>query len=382
MRIEYILVLLKGIGQIFRKKNHSKRFLDHCLNCQAKLESSYHFCPSCGQKTRDSKLTFPSLVGEFFASFFNLDNSLWHTLLGIWRPGYLPKEFMSGKRKKFLHPMRLFFIMLVLQFTLLASLINNEDIDKAYSDNIKSLSRSEVYDDFTALKDSLSDILIGCEIDSFESRLFANVKHSDRDSINYFSNKNNSNNQDSVDFNLKFLNVDLGRYPMLRKDIYLMPVDTLLKKYNVVGFQNKLVIQQYIRGLRDLSGALQFAVGNLIWGVISTTFILAFFMKFFYIRRQRYYVEHAVVLGYVSSFSFLVGSFLVITRLIDDQILTTKMVSIAAFIVLIYFFWTLKSYYSQGWFKTILKFGLISLSYLVILTVMMLIVFLISILVF
>lgn len=383
MRLDYFYIFFSYLGKLFSKKNKTKSVLDNCLNCQQSLSKEDLFCPQCGQKTRESKITFPSLVGEFIASFLNLDNSLWHTLLGIWRPGYLPKEFMKGKRKKFLHPMRLFFIMLVLQFTILTTLINSDKIDQLYNENLKSLSRSEVYDDFIAMRDTFSIDLAACPIDSFEKRLFTNIKHSNADSVNFLANGTKSSETDTVKTDLKIFFVDIGKYPMLRKDVYQLPVDTLISKYKVEGFQNKLAIRQYVRALRDLSGASRFFVGNLIWGVISTTFILAFLMKILYIRKKRFYVEHAVVLSYISSFAFLIGSIaLGAYMLFESEENGLALLGIFNILIIIYFFWTLKSYYGQGWIKTIIKFLIISGSYFFILSLMIILVLLISILVF
>jgi hypothetical protein len=92
-----------------------------CKNCLATIGASdWEFCPRCGQETQ---LAVPS-VGEFLAHtggrLLALDGRLWRTLLHLLsRPGVLTQAYLAGRRRYFVRPARLFFVLSLLLFGLL-----------------------------------------------------------------------------------------------------------------------------------------------------------------------------------------------------------------------------------------------------------------------
>jgi len=367
MRLDYFLVGTTAIGRMFNRRKN-KTPLDQCLNCDTKLSEEDAYCPKCGQKAISSKVTIWGLIAEFFTTVFNLDNSIWRSLVGLFKPAFLSKEFIIGKRKKYLHPLRLFFITLVLQFTLLATFIKSDEISVFSNQPLKDLAVSEFYDDYSALRDTTSSDTIVAALDLVEDKLFKGVKHTA---------------QDSFLENFKFMQVDIGKYPMLKKDVYQLSIDSLMNKYNVENFSERLVLGQYIRARRDLAGATRFFVGNMIWSVILTIFLLAFMMKFLYIRRKKYYVEHVVVLSNIHSFSFIIVSLCLVPTLITgDWKTAAALSSTASILIMVYFFWTLKSYYKQGLFKTLISFIIIGFAYIMVISMMILFVLIISMITF
>jgi hypothetical protein len=365
MRPDYFLMGTSVMGKIFGKKKKDT-VLDHCLNCNNPLVPVDQYCSACGQKAVTSKVTIFELIGEFFSSVLNLDNSIWRTIGGLVRPGFLSTKFIEGKRRRYLHPMRLFFLTLVVQFSLFAALTKTDIVTLFSNNNVKDLAKSEIYDDFKIYKDSLAVKTESTELDSLERAIFKGVKHTEEDSFHT---------------DLTFLQIDLTKYPMLKKDVYEMPIDSILIKYEVKTFAEKLIIGQYVRSMRDLNGALRFFLGNMIWSVISTIFILAFLMKFLYIRKKRYYVEHAVVLANIHSFAFILVSLAILPTLFTNQ-WQGELVPIVGIFIPIYFLWSLKSYYKQGFFKTLLKFGIISILYLLLIALMIIMVLIVSVLLF
>jgi hypothetical protein len=92
-----------------------------CKNCHAPLAAAdWEFCPRCGQET---KLEVPT-VGEFLAHtggrMLALDGRLWRTLVHLLsKPGVLTREYLAGRRRSFVPPARLFFVLSLLLFGLL-----------------------------------------------------------------------------------------------------------------------------------------------------------------------------------------------------------------------------------------------------------------------
>lgn len=95
-----------------------KRSLN-CLNCGHELGSEDNFCPNCGQNNYTHKLTVSTILGDFISDYFSFDSKLFQSLSPLMiKPGYLTKEFCSGKRIKYIHPVRLYLFISFLSFFL------------------------------------------------------------------------------------------------------------------------------------------------------------------------------------------------------------------------------------------------------------------------
>ena len=81
-----------------------------CLNCsQGFGEPRPAYCPACGQETNAK----PPLVREFIqqlgGAYFSTEGALWRTLrLLLLRPGELTAQYLAGRRKHYVLPLRLF----------------------------------------------------------------------------------------------------------------------------------------------------------------------------------------------------------------------------------------------------------------------------------
>jgi hypothetical protein len=85
-----------------------------CLNCGAKVEGP--FCSNCGQATHANRKLF-TLAEEFLHSLFHLDTKLWRTLpMAIFRPGTLTRNYVYGKRARYISPLALFLFSIFLMF--------------------------------------------------------------------------------------------------------------------------------------------------------------------------------------------------------------------------------------------------------------------------
>jgi len=79
----------------------------HCQNCQARLHGPY--CHHCGQPAKPVVRFFGALVLEFLQETISLDSRAMRTLIALLaRPGFLTNAYLSGRRKRFVPPLRLF----------------------------------------------------------------------------------------------------------------------------------------------------------------------------------------------------------------------------------------------------------------------------------
>ena len=85
-----------------------------CLNCGAQLTGP--FCAQCGQNGRPLR-KLSQLVGEFLHSLFHYDTKAWRTLpMVLFRPGTLTRDYIYGKRARYISPLATFLLCVFLMF--------------------------------------------------------------------------------------------------------------------------------------------------------------------------------------------------------------------------------------------------------------------------
>jgi len=94
----------------------SKKQPVECVNCGTELVGK--FCHKCGEKkVGRSDFALSNFVKEVFEKFTHLDSKLLRSLwLLVSRPGFLTVEYLRGRRKPYMKPLSLFFIINLLYF--------------------------------------------------------------------------------------------------------------------------------------------------------------------------------------------------------------------------------------------------------------------------
>jgi len=117
-----------------------------CRNCGAAAVGAY--CSSCGQETSLALPTVRTLLRDAAGRYVALDGRMWRTLLPLLlRPGFLTREYLAGRRRRYIRPARLFLVLSIALFALLrftggASLAGG-DLVQADPDEIASAARGE-----------------------------------------------------------------------------------------------------------------------------------------------------------------------------------------------------------------------------------------------
>jgi len=89
-----------------------------CRNCGAHADGAY--CPRCGQETTLALPTVRSMLRDAAGRYVALDGRMWRTLFALaFRPGFLTREYLAGRRKRYIRPARLFLVLSIGLFALL-----------------------------------------------------------------------------------------------------------------------------------------------------------------------------------------------------------------------------------------------------------------------
>ena len=78
-----------------------------CLNCGTIIAG--RFCQVCGQENIVPHQPVGSLILHFIYDIFHFDGKFFETLKYLlFRPGYVPAQFIAGKRISYLDPIRMY----------------------------------------------------------------------------------------------------------------------------------------------------------------------------------------------------------------------------------------------------------------------------------
>ena len=153
--------------------SHSKERHERiCLNCNAELHGRY--CHVCGQENIEPKETVWSLISHFFYDITHFDGKFFSTTKYlITRPGFLPKEYIEGRRARYLHPIRMYVFSSALFFLIFYSIFHfdwnsKDDKEDANETNIiiasmdsvrtKALANAKDSHDSAVIEDALGKV--------------------------------------------------------------------------------------------------------------------------------------------------------------------------------------------------------------------------------
>ena len=108
---------LRGPGAGGFTPAHSLAASNPCLNCGTNIQLTY--CPECGQREIDSDPTLREMLHELAEEFLHWDGKLAMTArLLVTKPGALTVEYLSGRRVRYISPLRVYLTCSLLFFFL------------------------------------------------------------------------------------------------------------------------------------------------------------------------------------------------------------------------------------------------------------------------
>lgn len=339
-----------------------------CPNCDTWMSEGGAYCPGCGQKYSTGKVTVKALLQEAFEAIFNFESRTYKTFFHLFLPGRLTNEYFKGRHRRYISPLRLFLLMAILHFAVLAFVLNvtgGNDMQKIERAQERMAFRSELG---TELDTLIADI---------KSRYFpenAQVEAAFDSLVQHLAIESNDS---TLIGNLDFFPYEGGQYRVPTVDIYRLNPDQFLDKYKVEGFFNRMVVRQELKMMNQVGSLAGYFLSKLTWMALLMMPALALILKLIYIRRKRFYVEHLIFSFHYHAFAFLLIS---ITALLDlwlhtDGILT----GIGFLLVLLYLYLAMYAVYKQRIVKTFIKFNLLNFTYIILFTVFLTLTLMVSV---
>lgn len=325
-----------------------------CRNCQTEMPEHSLYCPKCSQKNTDGRIPILSFVKDLLENIFSLDSKLFKTSLGLFIPGKLTSEFFQGKHKSFATPSRLFLASALLFFAMLSVVVQQKIKDEDITGDIfgmveKNESKEKQLVELEKIRSqlggSMMDESIKVALDSAEIKI----------------------KESSVDTNLVNISLWSGNYEFLASDITNLSADSMIQKYQIKGFADKIFFKQGYKLTKDPKSLIYKMIGNLTWMMLLVIPSMALIFKLLYIRRKKYYVEHLVFLFHIHAFFLFIGVIFLILKQIEPGSLQEYQYVGLISIFYLYALIALKKVYGQGWMKTFLKSLFILLFYFIVL---------------
>ena len=381
-----------------------------CLNCETHLRPEDNYCPNCGQKNTTHIIPLKHILLETFEDFFHFDTKLWNTIKTTFaHPGKITRDYLEGKRARYVPPVK-FYIFISFIFFLLLGKLSDHAIDERKNPQDWNLTISKSMS--ISLNELLGEKKLYYSKDSNDVRLIE-FDFTSKDSLQRYLVQLKSA-PDSV-INKLLVEDDMDTTANVRKNfrnlLALIPehssaLDSMKQNYFVDGkfefetaeeynqFKEKIrdysdeqidsvliskgekaswVNRQLLRKFRKFDWKDKDDMKVLIHAVLKSISLTMFVMMpvtalllllIFY--RKKYYYEHLIFSIHIHTIFFLILSLVLGIQIFISDSLGNMLWSWTFLICLIYLVLSLKYNYKQPWGKTIAKFSLMSIPYLII----------------
>ena len=97
----------------------------HCLNCGQTLAGGY--CHHCGQPVESNLKFFGLILQDFLSSLFNYDSKIYQTVFPLlFKPWQAYNNYLAGHRVRYLAPFRSYLFISVVFFLLVPSIVSTD----------------------------------------------------------------------------------------------------------------------------------------------------------------------------------------------------------------------------------------------------------------
>lgn len=335
-----------------------------CLNCGTIVQG--HYCQHCGQENVVPHETFWHMVKHFLYDITHFDSKFFDSIKYLLlRPGFLPAEYVRGRRASYLNPVKKYVFTSAVFFILFFGVFGvGESVRVSMG---KPLSKEDRRDLILKAGGKLSKN----PNDTLWQRAMALLQDTNRKLVQ----------QDVIPFMDEIMFIDIGgRKYRDRKEYdsiqHSMPADERDGWIaRMIQYQNFKLRAKYkndpLAGGNKLSETFLHKLPYLLFVSLP---LFALMLKLLYLRRKKfYYADHGIFSIYHYIFTFI----LIMVVMVLDKLNDATGLDIFTYLAIpvflsggVYLYLSMKRFYGQGHGKTLLKFILLNISGAIILTVL------------
>ena len=345
---------------------------ESCLNCGSPLAGQY--CGRCGQRANSRLISLWELLRDAFGDLFELDSRLWRTLVPLMiRPGRLTRDYLEGRRARFMPPFRTYLVLSILFF--LAAFFDPREQFSVFFEE-QAVPAVESADSPTA-EEIRQEIMQELAAEGVLAAPPAEPESPPAPGAE--TGEQAEPDPGSGGFNIRI--TDGGAETDSRCD--------QLEVENMPPWLEKRLTPERLKLICERTTAdggaafLSRLLDNTPAALIFLLPLMALILKILYPLSKRYYVEHLLFVVHYHAFVFLILTLqTVLNRLVAAIGLPEALASAGAaavfFYVPAYLYKALRRVYDQGHLLSSLKFAILFVSYLLGLTLIFSITLLIS----
>ncbi len=342
-------LIFNKISHLSHSKERSEKI---CLNCSAALHGRY--CHECGQENIEPRQSVWHLVTHFFYDITHFDGKFFTTLKDLlFKPGFLSREYISGKRISYLHPIRMYVFTSAFFFIIFFSVFNLKEWrnakthlkvnGKSVEQGMKSaLANAKTKEDSAAIEMAFKQIKdIPLKVDSV----------TDKDAISIVSGDHQYSSVEQYD-SIQHALPSAARDGWIKRMMTRKEIDLNIRyKDN----RNEMI--------RDWVNAFLHNFPKLLFVSLP---LFALLLELLYIRRRKqfYYSDHAIFAIHMYIFSFIALLFIFGINYLSNVtgwpwlwLFNTAII----LYVFYYYYKAMRNFYRQSGWKTAIKYLLLYL---------------------
>lgn len=357
-----------------------------CGNCGTPLLGEH--CYACGQPIRGLVRHFTSIAGDFFDSVLNLDARTPRTLWPLFsKPGYLTHEYFAGRRVRYVSPVRLFFFMAIVTFFFAqlalggSSIVqvnssdDNDDIDASMT-----VAQAEQRRDAAIAKmDEARKEMRGTPAEAGIAGIDAGERAIRKEAAERIAALQEAERtgrpppppEADNDFSFNGKPWDAKTNPLQMSWLPRIGNDWL----NALVGRGKKNIERLRNEPEAFKAAILGAIPTMLFLLLP---VFALMLKLFYVFRRRLYMEHLIVALHSHAFLCLSLLLVFVAKALGDWLAPAGgAVAVAVGTaegllwcwMLLYLLLMQKRIYGQGWTMTLLKYSVLGICYVVLLSI-------------
>lgn len=303
-----------------------------CLNCGTTYTGNY--CNRCGQSRNTPRYRLSNALKNIAGGFFNIDNGFGRTLLELlYRPGYMIRDFIGGKRVEYFRPFQTLFILAAL-YIMAVQLVDPEALSKKEkTEKTEQTDKEEII----AAKEKLTKKMEKTYSKEEKRALAITIKSLEK-SLNKLEEKNDSTSATQVSEQ----NSDDG-------DL----IDEFVNDTSEVGDRLEKVLQNSPFLMKVWNLMKSWGHGNKAFRIIATLplFALATQLAF---RRRKYKLnynttEHVFIQAYIACQILLLS---IIVLPFNGYAKVDDLYELPLWLIFVLFCWDYKQLYRCTWWRS------------------------------